>query len=456
MNIILFISDTFRRDHLPCYGNTSIITPNFDAFAKRSLVFGDCYPASFPTVPARADILTGHYTFLYQDWGPLAQDEITLPQLLSGAGYLTMGVADTPFLLRNGYGQDRGFQDFISIRGQRTGPELDDVYSQMRLEEDRFAPRTLKTAADWLERHYKEQFFLYIDTWDPHEPWDPPAYYVKPYYPEYAGEVIGPCYWEYDADGLTRKDVDIAHACYCGEISMVDRWFGFLLERLRTLGILEDTAIIFTSDHGFYFGEHEQFGKRRFRWPDQLPFEEGWKHGWTEKQGFIYRSPLHNEVTQVPLLVFLPGEDHRRIPGLVSLPDLMPTILELAGVEIPGRVQAKSMLPLVRGERNPINDIIVTAAPFEDLGDVTRTVDDLQRVAKEISPATITDGEWDLLYGTYEAGQFELYRTREDPGHLHNLIDEHREAAVRLHARFVDWLRKNGAADYLIKARDRI
>ena len=456
MNIILFISDTFRRDHMPCYGNTRVKTPNFDAFAKNSLVLEDCYPSSFPTVPARADILTGRYTFLYQDWGPLSQDEVVLPQCLTDAGYLTMGVADTPFMVRNGYGQDRGFQDFIHVRGQRAGPELEDVYSLIRSEEDHFAPRTLKTAVDWLERHYKEQFFLYIDTWDPHEPWDPPEYYVKPYYPDYKGENIKPCYWEYGEDGISQKDIEIAHACYCGEISMIDRWFGFLLERLRTLGIMEETAVFFVSDHGFYFGEHNIFGKRRFRWPDQIPFEDGFALGRKEDQGFIYRSPLHNEVTQVPLLLYLPGAGSRRVPGLVSLPDLMPTILDLGGVEIPETVQARSAMPLVRGEQAAVNDIIVTAAPFEDLGDVTRTVDDLKRVTKEISPSSITDGEWDLLYGTYETGQVELYRTKEDPGHKHNVFAENRDIAEKLHSKFVAWLEKNGADKKIIDARRKI
>ena len=116
MNIILVISDTFRRDHLSCYGNQKIITPNLQHFSESALVFEDCYASSFPTVPARADIFTGRYTFTYLDWGPLPADEITLAQLLQNADYTTFGVADTPFLVRNGYGHDRGFQDFLHIR----------------------------------------------------------------------------------------------------------------------------------------------------------------------------------------------------------------------------------------------------------------------------------------------------------------------------------------------------
>lgn len=452
MNLILMISDTLRRDHLSCYGNARIHTPNLHELAQQGLVFEDCYPASFPTIPARADIMTGRYTFLYQDWGPLAQSETTMAECLTQAGYTTMGVADTPFVQRNGYGYDRGFQDFIYIRGQRGGHEKNDVYSMMRLEKDRFAPQTVLRATEWLERHYKEQFFLYVDTWDPHEPWDPPAYYVTPYLPDYDGRVVPPVYWDYREDGLTEREIEIAHACYCGEISMVDRWFGYLMERVRTLGLLDNTAIVFASDHGFYFGEHGLFGKRRFRWADQILFEKGFEAGRREADGFIYRSPLHNEVTQVPLIIYLPGEQPRRISGLVTLPDLMPTLLELAGASVPDTVQAKSLLPLIRGDSRQVHKTIFTAAPLEDLGKVTQTVDDLKRMTKEYSPTSITDGEWDLLYAVH-GEPVELYRTREDRGHMNNLFGSHRDVAERLHNEYVTWLEALQVPESLVKPR---
>lgn len=455
MNIILFISDTFRKDHLPCYGNNKIITPNFTKFANESIIFDDMRPSSFPTVPARADVFTGRYTFLYQDWGPLNDKEVTLSECLSKAGYLTMGIVDTPFLVRNGYGYDRGFHDFIYVRGQRSGAELNDVISVRKCEEQYFAPRTLKTASDWLERHYQQKFFLYIDTWDPHEPWDPPEYYTRKYYPNYNGENIMPNYWEYEQDGFTKQDLEIAHACYCGEISMIDRWFGFLLERLRTLNILENTMIIFTSDHGFYFGEHNLFGKRRFRWHDQMQFDEGYAIGRTDADGFTFRSPLHNEITQIPLIMHLPGISPCRVEGLATLADLMPTILDVIEEEVPERVQGKTLLPLIAGESKSIHDIVVTAAPFEDLGKITKTVDDNSRITKEISPSTITDGKWDLLYGTYEAGQYELYRTKEDVGHQNNLIERYPEVAKELHGKFLNWLRENQAPEEIIEPRSK-
>jgi arylsulfatase A-like enzyme len=452
MNIVLVVSDTFRKDHLPCYGNHAISVPNLTAFAKDAIVFDNCFAASFPTVPARADLMTGRYTFTYLDWGPLPQTEITLAQQLSDAGYLTYGIADTPFLIRNGYGYDRGFQDFQWIRGQRTGPEHDDVIKQRRTEQDYFAPMTLKGAADWLERHAREQFFLYVDTWDPHEPWDPPDYYVRPYYPAYAGEQVAPNYWDWREDGFTEQDLAIAHACYCGEITMVDRWFGFLLERLGSLGLLSNTAIFFTSDHGFYFGEHGQFGKRRFRWPGNLPIEEGFARGMTLGQGLTFRSPLHNEVTQVPLMIRVPNIKPSRVGHLVSLPQLMPAILELAAVEIPETVQAQSLIPLIRGQARRGDDLIVTSAPFEEVGNVSKTVDDLGRQTIEISPSTITNGTWDLLYAVHDT-PVELYRTVEDPGHKQNLLAEHRQAAESLHGQFVDWLGRMGTKDKHLRPR---
>lgn len=446
MNIILIVSDTLRRDHLGCYGNTSIRTPHLDAFAEHAVVFENCFPASFPTVPARADLMTGRYTFLYLPWGPLPQGENTLAATLAAAGYTTAAVADTPFLTRNGYGQDRGFREFVYVRGQLDGTEreLRQLHRGVSEVEGYCAPKTFSEAAGWLERHHgREPFFLYIDTWDPHEPWDPPHYYVKPYAPDYQGEVIHPTYWEYRDDGVTDEQLRLAHAYYCGEISMVDHWFGFLMERLRVLNLADNTAVLFVADHGFYFGEHGLFGKRRFRWLDGSSFAEGFRKGLRAgPQQVVHRSPLHNELTQVPLLARLPGQSAQRVPGLVSLPDLMPTILELAGARIPERVQARSILSLLSG--TPVNDIVVTSAPFEELGQLSKTVDDQAREVVEVSPSTITDGQWDLLYSV--AGQkVELFRTGEDPGHHNNVYSDNQSVAQDLHSRYVAWLEANGA-----------
>ena len=86
--------------------------------------------------------------------------------------------------------------------------------------------------------------------------------------PDYNGEHVYPAYWDWQDAGYSERDLEIAKATYMGEITMVDRWFGLLIDRLKSLGLYDDTAILFVSDHGFYFGEFGIFGKRRFRWPD--------------------------------------------------------------------------------------------------------------------------------------------------------------------------------------------
>ena len=283
----------------------------------------------------------------------------------------------------------------------------------------------------------EDPFFLYVDTWDPHEPWDPPAHMSSRICGDYDGEVIAPTYYDYAADGVNERDLEIARACYKGEIAMVDHWFGYLMERARVLNLLDDTAIFFLSDHGFYFGEHGLFGKRRFRWPDGSGFDEGFAKGMTVHQRQVHRSPLHNEVIQAPLLAYVPGVSSRRVSGLLSLPDLMPTILDLLDLPVPDRVQAKSVLPLVEGAS--IHDLVVTSAPFEEVGESSKTVDGQNRVVVEVSPSSITDGDWDLLYAV-EGQKVELYRSKEDIGHQRDLSETHPDVVASLHGRFAQWL----------------
>ena len=449
MNIILVMSDTLRHDHLPCYGAESVIAPAIAKFANNSIVFENCYAASFPTVPARADLFTGRYTFAYLKWQPLPPQERTLSGILSEAGYVTCAVADTPFLIRNGYGYDRGFHDFYWIRGQRAGLEMEDANRRRRMEADHCAPRTFQAAMDWLEWHQSDRFFLYIDTWDPHEPWDPPNFYVRQYRPEYRGETVAPCYWSWKEKEYTDQDLALARDCYCGEITMVDRWFGMLLDRLDTLNLTSSTAIIFVSDHGFYFGEHGLFGKSRFQ-------KQGNAIGADVPVGSKWRSPLHQEVARVPLIAHIPGSVPGRTPALASLPDVMPTVLDLAGVAIPDTVQSTSLYPIFDNKQKQVHDFVVTTASLlETKGVLSRAVDDYVREVQEVSPSTITDGEWDLLYAL-EGEPAELYRTVEDPGHSNNLIGEYPAVAEAMRRRFAAWLETLGASPDIIEARQRL
>jgi arylsulfatase A-like enzyme len=191
MNLIWIIADTFRKDAMGAYGNKKIHTPVLDSLAARSTRFNRHYAASFPTMPARADFLTGRWTLSFMQWEPLPPKQVTLPQLLTAKGIHTAAVVDTPFYLRNGMNYDGGFRTFHEIPGQSTVAfRQKEFRSQWRDESDRFAPRTFTQAMKWLERHHKENFFLYIDTWDPHEAWDAPNYYTE--LTEYDGEIIDP------------------------------------------------------------------------------------------------------------------------------------------------------------------------------------------------------------------------------------------------------------------------
>src|SRR3712207_3060117 len=237
-NVVVIVADTFRRDHLGAYGNPFIRTPHLDAFARSSVLFENHVVSSFPTMRARADVLTGTFTYAHMGWEPLPRHLTTLPELLSRAGYLTMGIVDTPFFIRNGFGYDRGFDDFMWVRGQGddTRPqERADTRSTWRSEQDRMVARTMSEAERWLERHHEEQFFLYVDTWDPHEPWDAPDYYTASYREGYAGERIYPAYGKWEEAGMSRDDADLRFASYYGEETMGAFWIRRRLATARAL-----------------------------------------------------------------------------------------------------------------------------------------------------------------------------------------------------------------------------
>ena len=449
MNIIVIVSDTFRLDHLPTEVGTGVIAPNLEAFAERSQRFTNCRIGSFPTIPARADIATGKFAFTFMGWDALPADETTMAACVSREDYLTCGVADTPFLVRNGYGYDRGFDDFIWVRGQRAGAEANDVRMGWTGDDDRFAIRTFTEASAWVSRHDTERFFLYVDTWDPHEPWDPPHHYVKKYLPDYDGELVYPAYWDVEEAGVTERELEIAHACYKAEISMLDDAFGKLTSQLESSGIADETAILFTSDHGFYFGEHGIFGKRRFLWDKKHPMNQA-RIG---ERGYYYSCPLHQELTRVPFILFHPHHEPADHDCLVSLCDIAPTILELAGAPEESAMHGKSVLPVIRGNTRDHREIVVSAdADAQMMKTISKAVDDVPREVLEVCPATIFDGRWELVYAI-EGDPHYLFDAENDPSHTNDLAAEEPEIVKRLHASYVDWLEKHGAPQNCIDPR---
>ena len=332
-------------------------------------------------MPTRADHATGRWTMSFMGWEPLSCDVETLAELLARSGFHTAASVDTPFFLRGGMNYDRGFQTFFAYPGQSLadvevmprGREARDARAAWRFESDRNVAQTVTKAMRWLEPHSKEDFFLYIDTWDPHEPWDAPTYYTELYLPGYDGEVVRPTYgyWR-DEPGYTEERVTTAHATYCGEVTMVDTWVGYLLRLVENMGLMENTAIIFTSDHGFYFGEHGGlFGKMTLaRQADGTLYEGG------DRWDFC---PLYEEVAKIPLLIYAPGVAPATYGGLTSAVDVMPTVLELTGQEEPAWVEGTSLLSRMWDPAAPGRNFTVTTIPFANVGDPVRSVDDFRR-----------------------------------------------------------------------------
>lgn len=458
MNLIWIVSDTFRRDHLGVSGAQPIHTPALDALAARAVRFTRHYAASFPTMPARADYFTGRWSLAHMSWEPLPAGAATLANLLAGAGYHTAAIVDTPFYLRNGMNYDRGFQTFFPILGQEGAAtrlssgrphESRDVRNAWRHEEHLPAPQTVRRALRWLEEHHRERFFLFLDTWDPHEPWDAPAYYTRRYWPDYDGEDVPPRYARWpDIPGLTEEKVRKAHAAYCGEITLVDVWLGFLFDRLEAMGMMEETAIIFTSDHGFYFGEHGGcFGKMILgKRPDGKVYERGesgaqWDH-----------SPLYEEVAGVPLLVYVPGATPAVTPALTSAVDLMPTALQILGQPLPEWVQGRSLLPLVQGTGGASRDALITSLPLATAGEGVRVVDDVRRTHLVSPETSLTTPDWSFIHSV-TPGRSELFYLPDDPGQERNLIGSQPEVARELHGRLLSFFEEIGAPEELITSR---
>lgn len=458
MNVIWIVADTFRQDHIGVYGHKTIRTPTLDALAAKSTRFNSHYAGGFPTMPTRADHATGRWTMSFMGWEPLPEAETTLAQILAGNGYHTAAAVDTPFYIRGEMNYDRGFQTFMMHPGQEGSPtrvqqvgnhESRDVRESWRFESDNNAPATFTNAMHWLEKHYKDDFFLYVDTWDPHEPWEAPSYYTELYLPDYDGEIIQPIYghWQ-DEPGFTADTVKKANATYCGEITMVDTWIGYLLRKVENMGLMDNTAIIFTSDHGFYFGEHGGlFGKMTF---DKREDGRLYRHG-DPDSGWVH-SPLYEELVKIPLLVYVPGIDPGVYTGLSSVVDVMPTVLDILGQQVPASVHGKTLLPKMRDSSALGRDFVVSTIPFANPGDPVRSVDSIRRNLRNSPVTTITAGEWSFLY-SMDAGMSELFNLVNDPRQENDMIHDRPEVAREIHQYLVKFLEETEVSDHLLKPR---
>ncbi|HJN14359.1 MAG TPA: sulfatase [Armatimonadota bacterium] len=438
MNAIFVVADSLRRDHLGCYGNEWIRTPHLDAFAGDSAVFEDAYQSSHPTLPNRQDHFIGRYGFPWYGWGPLPREPKVLSEYLDDAGFETSLIGDTYHMFKEGNWFQRGFHSWQWIRGQEgdnlvSDPTIPivypaamhklrlpypDRYPQMvrnrhhrRVESDWLTPQLYTTAMDWIDQnHSAEPFMLWIDGFDPHEPWDPPEHYIDMY--DAAYDLPDDCDYP---DGrpstfLSERELKRTRARYAAEVTMVDRWFGRLMDRLSDLNVLDDTLIVFTTDHGHYLN---------------YPGDGGLIGKPLSYKGESY--PMYQSLVNIPLVVRPPGGcEGRRQRGIVQPPDTLATMLEHFGVEVPEDTHGKSWLPAAMGGEWEGRPFAVSA--------------------QRRNVATVNDGRWS--YSCWQGKRrAALYDLKTDPLQQTDLIETESAAAAASHQRLVSFLDEIGAAD---------
>ena len=437
MNVIVIMCDTLRRDHVGAYGATEVHTPNLDRLAAESVVLDQAYTCSFPTVPCRAEIFTGTLAFPRLEWGPLPEKEPTLAEAFAGSRYTCTLVTDNLQLCKPGYRYERGFHSLIRIRGQDYDPfapanipvtlpcdpektkdarRLEQYLrnvSYRQCEEDWFGPQVMSASMEWLERHHlRGNFFLWIDCFDPHEPWDPPQEYVDRYYPGYTGQrVIHPKYGS--ASALTEDELRYVRALYRGEVTMVDAWVGKLLDCVDRLGLRDNTTVVMLSDHGIYLGDRGLIGKMGNRAPGERKGPLGW-------------AP-HEELSAIPMMWRVPGLPPGRRTAFAHPGDLSPTLLELSGVPVPSQFRARSLVPVLRGTADQVHDVAVSSWSLRGLS-VRR-------------PSVVRSKEWSMVFWRADI-EPELYHRPSDPLERRNVYRENRGAARELHGQYLRFLRE--------------
>ncbi|TNF61310.1 MAG: hypothetical protein EP303_05845 [Deltaproteobacteria bacterium] len=360
-NVVVLVIDTLRADKLrPFNVETRVKTPVIDRFASEGVVFELAQSPENWTKPAVASILTGLHPLTHQQKtgdAALPSSAELLSEHLKGEGFTTGS------FIANGYvsdrfGFDQGWDDYSNYIREGGSTEAKDVFDK---------------AGNWIEAHKDERFFAYIQTIDPHVPYDPPGEYLQMYDPsEYSGQIRprmtgdllekakrNPPEVVFDASDKRRLK-----ALHDGEITKHDHFFGAFLERLAELGLADDTLVVVTSDHGEEFEDHGS-----------------WGHGHS-----VYQELLH-----VPLLFRLPNRlpAGAKVGNAVSTLDISATVTELLGV--PGMVhnEGHTLVGLMLGEA-PSQPTVA----FSDFQDDRRV---------------ITTGRWKLiLRGNLTSTMFDL------------------------------------------------
>ena len=311
-NVLFIIVDTLRADHLGCYGDNKIKTPNIDSIAKEGTMFQNTITQAPLTFPSHTTMFTSTYPQHSNAWDNgsyrLASTEVTLAQVLQDKGYTTGAFVST-VVLDAKYGLNKGFQTYDDAIGKNQG---DRVIKFM--DDERKADQTAPLAIKWLKDNKDKKFFLWVHFYDPHGVYNPPSPYKEIY----------------------KNDL------YSGEVAFADHYVGKVLSTLEDLGLKDKTLVVFAGDHGEGLGEHGENG-----------------HGI-----FVY-----DETLKVPLIFSYPkliAED-RVVKEQVRLIDIMPTILDLVNIKKNKEIQGQSLAGILKGEEKPEDRTAFSATRYAQI-----------------------------------------------------------------------------------------
>ncbi len=459
-NIILVYTDQQRYDTIGVNGNSWIRTPNIDQMAEEGAHFTNSFVSCPLCMPARVAMFTGRYSHANMSINnhlPMAHREVSLLSTLKQVGYETalIGknhcfdnqrlhdsfdyVKETTHLgFRNpGTDEEKRIGDVRTGTMQRPFAP-DPVPAESNLSALLFRDAIRYAQVDRGQRPY----FLWLSVPDPHPPYMVCEPYASMYretnvpLPEFpANEMADKPYRQQLVRGWNRYGIDYPDntiatliRTYAGMVSYIDDQMGLLLQRLGDSGDLDNTIVIFTSDHGDYMGDH----------------------------GLIRKGPqIYDCLTHVPLVIYGPQYfSPRRSGAMISQVDLLPTLLDLAGLQLPYGVHGRSFLPVLQGTNDEHREFVFME--HGEPGEPLHALDELDReysvrlaesrghhLAPEICRGKtrgIRTRNWKYVYNFRDTD--ELYDIAHDPAEHHNLIhmSKHRAITDHLRGKLVDTL----------------
>jgi arylsulfatase A-like enzyme len=453
MNIIVIVIDTLRYDYVGAHGNAWIRTPHMDRLAARSWVYDRSFAASYPTIPHRTDALTGRYGAPFHRWMPLRFDVMTFPEVLAQEGYCTQLIHDTPHLVNGGHNFDWPFHAWTFIRGAEVDRPWIDASSEWpenwardplfefaddralshqiiqtyaranrrrTRQEDWNAANLFLTSCEWLrDNAARDRFLLWIDCFDPHEPWDAPPEFMRLYdrTPGYGGHLDPRSF-------IARNDPNIPQAAkrrvaaeYAAKVSWVDHWLGELLDTLEETGLARHTAILLTADHGTNVGERGRFGK-----------------------GF----PVREQEGHIPFMAHVPDGGSGRSDIIVQPQDIFATVMGLAEVAVPASASSlfdsHDVLACAREGGEGSRGLALAGATADHWQSDLEGEDSEKRVL-----FTVFDREWCLEF-TAKPENCGLVRL----GSLEDVAADHPSVVEGLHAAAIDEMEHRGTDPALV------